>query len=391
MEVVMNLLYTYADLPDTIRTKPFWPLSRVLWLGYTQLGYDAFEKAMPIIPEVAYDFIKIRLDEAIMTAQDCIDGKLAAPDKTMAYMLFPPITTVRTDLQQGLSKLLYGDSIDISFVILYDLTSEVIFIFNGHMEDGIPIDWWLVGPDDVDVLERRHMKYGYKIKDIPKKAKNLTKTGDMLIDILRDIRNERTPQWGTSTYHLGLTWGYATLAIAATLSNYESTGALWDGIQAKMHYGLSDYWFIYHPWPPFLRTLAMQGRSKMIRVFTEMGVESRMYCQGIEEPIVNFYKEHFPEMWELSVEDITNGVVTPRMTLECQPPNLKKKETYEKELFDWVYPEGNRVTPESIGMTLEEFLEGVLLDITPEFPLDGEITKDLIISKGIGRKTTFLK
>jgi len=190
--------FSYGDLPDTIRTKPFWPLSRVLWLGYTQLGYDAFEKALPIIPEVAYDFIKIRLDEAIMTEQDCIKGILQSPERTMAYLLFPPITTVRTDLQQGLSKLLYGDSIDI--------------------------------------------------------------------------------------------------------------------------------------------------------------------C-----------------------------VVTPKMTLECSPPNLRKKETYQKEEFEWKFPEGNRVNPELLEMSLEEFLDGVLLDITPEFPLDGEITKDLIISKGIGRKTAFVK
>jgi hypothetical protein len=385
------LPYTYGDLPDTIRTKAFWPLSRVLWLGYTQLGYKAFEDVMPIVPEIAYDFIKIRLDEAIMTARDCIDGKLPNAEKTMAYMLFPPVTTVRTDLQQGLSKLLYGDSIDISFVILYDLTSEVVFIFNGHCEDGIPLDWWLVGPNDEDILERRHMKYGYKIKEIPQKAKNMTKTGDMLIDILRDIRNERSPQWGMSTYQLGLTWGYATLAIAATLSNYESTGALWDGIQSKMHYGLPDYWFMYHPWPPFLQTLTMQGRSKTIRVLTEMGVESRMYCQGIEDPIVKFYQEHFPEMWQLSVKDMEEGVVTPRMTLECSPPDLKNKKTYEKEEFAWKFLEGSRVTAESLGMTFDEFLGGVLLDITPEFPLDGKVSKELIISKGIGRNTEFVK
>ena len=67
----------------------------------------------------------------------------------------------------------------------------------------------------------------------------------------------------------------------------------------------------------------------MIRVFTEMGVESKMYCQGIEEPIVKFYKEHMPEMWEISVDDITHGVVTPRMTLDCSPPELWKKDTYK--------------------------------------------------------------
>ncbi len=213
----------------------------------------------------------------------------------------------------------------------------------------------------------------------------------MLTDILRDIRNERSPQWSGSTYQLGLTWGYATLAIAATLSNYESTGALWDGIQAKMNYGLPDYWFIYNPWPPFLRTLTMQGRTKMIRVLTEMGVMSLLYIQGIEEPIVNFYKQHFPEMWALSVKDMEEGVVTPKMTLECVPPDLRKKETYTSENFAWKYPEGNRVNPESLEMSLDEFLDGVLLDITPDFPLNEKITKDLIISKGIGRETKFVK
>ena len=191
-------------------------------MAYTQAGYGKFEEIMPIIPDIAYDFIKLRLDEAIMSAQDCINGKLKDPEKTMAYMLFPPITTVRCDLQQGLSKLLYGDSIDISFVIFYDLTGEIVFIFNGHCEDGIPIDWWLVGPDDEDVLERRHMKYGYKIKDIPTIAKGMEKSGDMLLGILQDIRNERSPQWASSTYQLGLTWGYGTLASALSVGNRSS-------------------------------------------------------------------------------------------------------------------------------------------------------------------------
>ena len=37
-----------------------------------------------------------------------------------------------------------------------------------------------------DILDRRHMKYGYKLREIPRRVKNMKKAAAMLEDILKD-------------------------------------------------------------------------------------------------------------------------------------------------------------------------------------------------------------
>jgi len=88
-------------------------------------------------------------------------------------MMFPPVIPLRADLTQGTMKLLYGDSLDMTFFALTDLDQELLFLLNGHMENGIPVDWWLIGPDD-EVFERRHIKYGFKLKDAFKNSRDIT-------------------------------------------------------------------------------------------------------------------------------------------------------------------------------------------------------------------------
>ncbi|MHA1263680.1 MAG: hypothetical protein ACTSRS_00440 [Candidatus Helarchaeota archaeon] len=382
--------YHFADIPDTVRTKLYFPLGRHTWTMFKQIGLSSYERANAKLNEILYPTFKRRLDESIIVAKKTIEGKQKAPEKTFSYMLFPPVGAIRADLQQGTMKLLYGDSCDTTFVIIDDLSSEVIILLNAHLEDGIPIDWWVSGPDD-ELLDRRHLKLGFKIRDAPKKIKNMNKLGLNLIDVLKDIRNERAPQWSLATYQTCVLWSSGMLNAIGEASNFEVMAFIHDGINAK-NLGLPDYYHCYTPWPPLVHTLAMMGRNGWVQRLCGLSTEHHLVVQPIEPESLNLLSKDFPEVIELWTQNqfANEGIPTPAMTLGCKLPEFKKKKTYEQEEFEFKYPEGNRVFAENLEMTVEELIKGAYLDITPETPLDAPIDKSKILSTGWGLTTNFV-
>jgi len=383
--------YHYADIPDTVRTKAYWPLGRHTWEMFTKIGLQSYEKTNAKLGEILYPTFKRRLDESITVAKNTMEGKQAQPDKTFSYMLFPPVGGIRADLQQGTMKLLYGDSCDTTFVVTDDISSQVKILLNCHLEDGIPVDWWVAGPDD-ELMERRHLKYGFKIREAPQRIKNMTKMGLALIEVLKDIRNERSPQWSLATYQTCVLWTSGMLNAIGEPSNYEALAFIHDGINAK-NFGFPDYYHCYCPWPPLIHTLVLTGRNGWTNRLCGLSTQSHMIIQPIEPESLELLKKDFPEVIELWTHNqwIEKGVPTPAMTIGCKLPDFKKKETYDKELFEFNFPKGNRVFSNNLGIPLEEISNGAYLDITPETPLDEPIDSSKILSKGWGLTTKFVK
>jgi hypothetical protein len=383
--------YSYNDIPDSIRTKRYFPLGRHLWRIYRELGWPYFEKNMgDAINGITYDLIKTRLNEAILTAKATIEGEIKNPETVIADTLFPPGGSIRADLSQGVMKLYYGDSTDCTYAAIRDDTQEICFGLNAHLSDGIPVDWWFIGPDD-ELLERRHLKLGYKLKDIPKKTKNLTDIGYRMIDILKDVRNERTPQWVDSLYQTCAVWGTGAWNLAFEFSSYEGIAGLYDGIAAKM-YGLPDYWFSYIPWPPLVQTAIYSGRQKFIHYSVGLMAESRLYFQHLEDDWRDVTKRDFPEIWDSGIiqQWKTMGVPFPKQTLECQVPNFKREETYKTEKFEFIYPKGEWITLDRLRISLDDVFKGYYFDITHETDPQIEDIPSKIISTGIGRYTQFI-
>lgn len=378
--------FTYGDIPNEMKTKQYVPLARHLWNINLHLGHDIILDMIKACPAYIYPELKERLDATIQTAKAIIEGKSQDPLKTITYTLFPPVISIRGDLGQGAMKLLYGESIDSTFVTLNDVENgEIFFILNGHSEDGIPVDWWVAGPED-ELLDRRHIKLGYKIRDLPKKTRNLTQAGEKLIDVLKDVRNERAPQFATSTYLVGMVWGTGMANILAERSNWEAIANIWDGVNPKK-YGLPDYWFAFYPWPTLLRTLTTMPRRDFALRMSGLSTGSQFAIGAIEETGENWLKTNFPEIWRVSfVEQMERGIPMPRHTVDCQLPDTKKKETYEKSLFDWKYPDNDFLKMEELGLNLEQIVRGVFLDIDHEF--EGRPDPSKIISMGTGLNTT---
>ena len=327
------------------------------------------------------------MDETILTSKETIRGKLKNPEQTCSYMMYPPIAAMRTDLEQGTMKLLYGESSDVCFYGINDINNETCYIFNAHTEDGIPVDWWTAGPED-EILERRHLKYGFKLRDVNKKSKNLVQTGKNIIDMLKDIRTERAPQWATSSMTVCLCWITSVCNLTLIASNIESWGQVWDGVNAKRIYKLPDHYFLYYPWPPLFSTLLMLPRSKFIRRISGLTTNSNLAIQPWEPNTLEHALDQSPEFYEHLISSRKGGIPNPATTLVCKPPDLTKKITYELEKFDFIYPDKARfIYPEDINLSFEEIIKGVFLDVNFEFPIDKKVTPENVISLGWGRST----
>ena len=100
-------------------------------------------------------------------------------------------------------------------------------------------------------------------------------------------------------------------------------------------------------------------------------------------------KAAMPESYEAgTIQNFKNGIPIPMQTLTCKLPNLKDKKVYKEEAFDWIYERPDRFLHiEDLGMTIDDALEGVYLNIDHETPYEQKIDESLIISTGIGLHT----
>ena len=383
--------YTYADIPENVQSKPYLPLLHNIWKGFQQFGWDYFEKVFKIFTTEFYTVATNRLNESIITAKMVLEGKMKDPSKVLAYAFFPPVISIREDLQTGTAKLLYGESSDCSFVVVDDNSRDILFILNCHIEDGIPIDWWTCGSED-DVLERRHLKLGYKLKQFPQKIKKFTDVGLRAIDILRDIRNERTPQWNLSNYMTTIVWCSAVINQIEYLTNYGSLGGLWDGIQAAPSFGLPDYLFCYCPWPPMIKTFILMGRSNFILRLTGLSTEHQLYTQGENSKNLEWLETNVPELLDLVSRQVweETGIPRPAETITETYPFLSEKRDVPKK-FSLTSREQKRITCEDLGLSWKEAAPGVYFDITHETPEDEPIDASRVLSIGIGTETEFRK
>ncbi len=395
MEVSLIPKTSYGDIPDTLKTKIFLPLAHNMWPIIREYGWDYSHDAMNLVFRNYYNIAKVRLDEAIMTAREVITGKVPRPDRILTYFFFPVVFCIRADLQQGTTKLLFGESTDTTFILMDDFSDGTIgLMFNCHMEDGVPIDWWLIDENNEgDVLERRHLKLGMKLKELPAKVSPHFKSGQRVIEILKDIRNERTPQWSDSTYHVCLCWMSEACNLGVEISNHESFAGVYDALTSKSNWNLFDNYVSLVPWPPLIPTFLNLGRYGFTSRLAGLLCEDYLYLQGLGDYWIDWLKKDIPEIYELTLRKRLeeSGVEFPINTLNCNLPNLRDKGIYEKSEFLWKYPEGKKVFSEDLGYSVEETLQGVYLDVTHETPATESLSSKNILSYGIGRSTKVFK
>lgn len=380
------MVHTYGEMSDDLYLKPFLPLLSFLWRVYKKLGWEGVDNYEAMGDEGIFDFFETRLNESIYTVKEVLDGKITHPEKVLSYIILLPSLVIRSDLVIGTQRLFGGDSTDVTFAVVHDYNAELLILLNCHIEDGIPVDWYMVRQED-ELLDRRHLKYGYKLREIPKRLKSLTKASSMLMSVLKDVRNERTPQWAHSMYSVGTVISSWAINLMCIPSNYESIAETYDGKASKDLYGLPDYTFSLHPFPSALNMFFYKGRGDFCKLIASLTTEMDFYIQPFEPRNLNLIKTRVPELFAIYQDQLENeGIPFPIQTINSRYPNIKRKDPDIQ--FDKEYPPGDFLTPADLGLTLEEFLSGVYLDVNHETPaLKIDATK--IKSTGIGRSTVF--
>ncbi len=385
------MVHDFGEIPDDIRTKEFFPLMKHVWRCFKELGWEKWEQQRDSIYDsnMVFDLLKYRLNESILTAKEVMQEKIEKPHRIMTYTLFPPIVAIRSDTQVGTMKLVYGFSIDTTYTIIDDVTQEVIYLVNCSLEDGMPVDWWFINYQD-DVMNRRHLKYGYKLKEIPVSSKNLKNSSRYMSDILKDIRNERAPIRQSSSYHVGATYLSPAINQMLHLSNFESYGGFWDGIQSnnRKYFQMNDLFFIFYPWPPIMNSLMLAGRRAFIKRWS-MWAGGKLYINHIEDIIIEWLKESNPEIFKVGlIDQIKVGIPYPRQSI-ISGLDLKKNLHNYGEYF-WNGDE-KRILIEDMDIELENAFEGYYLRVDNKTPITEKVDFSKIISIGMGRNSRILQ
>ncbi|NVM52728.1 MAG: hypothetical protein HWN66_03410 [Candidatus Helarchaeota archaeon] len=394
--------HTFGEISDDITTKYHLPLGTNIWGMFKEYGWEYLKFLFSQFIDNIYSLLKNRLDESVYTTRDILLGKLPEwqIDKILTYAFFPPVLPIRSDLQRGTSKLLFGESADVTFLIIHDFKEgQCGFALDLHIEDGIPVDWWVIHEDD-EFFDRRHMKLGIKLKDIPKKSKNLDQAANRIIATLRDARNERAPQWSNARYTICVVWCSACLNMVLENSSFEVIGFMIDGIASKFVYKLKDYWFNIWPSPPVtgsFRYATEDYRNRYLGLMGGLYTEHRLYLTPFEPENRLIFNKLTPEFISfLRKKYEEKGIVMPYQSFDRVLPNTGKKKIYRKadehpELLETRFPDDteSRIKMEDLGFTFEEILDGAYLDITRD-SRKKDLSPDVVISKKHGRHTKFL-
>lgn len=387
MEIVMP--FTYGDIP-ACRDKHFIPLMPNMWKLFLEVGW---EKLSGIFMELAYNVYNLgyeRLKNTVDTAKLILEGKLDGTT-IVNYSLSPPFYTIRNDLQSGTLKLLYGESCDSTFIICntFDETEQIGFLMNCHLEQGLPVDWWTVSHDD-ELLNRRHLKLGIKLKDLPAKSKNYDQIGWRAREILQDVRNERTPQWSNSAYFTGACRMTGVMNCLLELSNYELFFHLYNSYNTKRLYGLEDLMFSYTPFPPLLSTAIFLDQPGFVLRTVGLCTGLNWSLQGFHDSNIKYFKENFAETWDILMNQAwLQGIPLPQMTLDWKYPHIKEKKDY-MEKFTRVTALKRHLLLDDLGINLEEAYKGVFLNYSYEDDPE-TLSHDKIISIGMGKDAIVLQ
>ncbi|MHA1379553.1 MAG: hypothetical protein ACTSRG_14360 [Candidatus Helarchaeota archaeon] len=379
--------YRYSDIPDDMITKQCFPMGRHLWRVYSELGPRYLMKWHMKYASSITELMEERLNSSVLTGKAMIEDRIKEPSKTLSFQFFPSFNMLRVDLLSGAMKQLFSESADCTFVMVDDVFQEVFFLINTHVEEGFPTNWWIADRND-EMLDLKDKNSGIPIKKLPKKLKNLQKSGNILLEILRNIRNKKNPEYTQSSYHIIIAYASNVANLICELSSYEVFSAMWDFFQMKMKYpSFKDFWGLFIPIPLFLKNLLYGGRAGFSIQMSKIMLDYNLALHRIENKWQNFLLGELPELWDVGFRrQIYDGVPTPKLTLECELPNLNDSNTINNEDFEFKYPLGEKITVEGLGISESEFLSGVYLNVSHETPKMEKITKKHIISTGLGKK-----
>lgn len=118
------------------------------------------------------------------------------------YGMWPPVIVLPVSMSYAVDVIFYGPSTTVSYSTVDTWTMEnLAYLEAWHIEEGIQMARSSFMWENADeVLERRHMRTGEKFRYIPVQ-RPLGEGGMVMIDILKDIRNDQFPEFATAPFY----------------------------------------------------------------------------------------------------------------------------------------------------------------------------------------------
>ncbi|MDY6966278.1 MAG: hypothetical protein SVM80_09990 [Halobacteriota archaeon] len=165
----------------------------------TEMGVDDMVEELESGDSSAADQVDVAMELASgETALEAMDEILAV-DMFTSYGFSPPVVNLPIRLSPAVLVMLMGNSFDNFYNTVDQFSLEnVPYLESWHYEDGVQtaaIHYWYENAEPV--LERRHLRTGEKFRHLL--VHRPVGEGEMMcIDITKDIRNEKTPEYANS-------------------------------------------------------------------------------------------------------------------------------------------------------------------------------------------------
>ena len=133
------------EIPDSYYGKPFIPmcdnLLTALRLADSWKDYKGPMSDRQGLEEAFANTIENRMQESFEISKVVEQGKISKErqQQTMCFWGYPPLLPIRMDMQGLSTTMIYGPSVDISFVGISDEDRDIFFIFNLHVEESVPV------------------------------------------------------------------------------------------------------------------------------------------------------------------------------------------------------------------------------------------------------------
>ena len=306
----------------------------------------------------------------------------------LCHLSHPPAYMVRPDLGFSTTQALYGKYATTMWAHANWWTGEFTWFQGFHNEDGIPVQHWVIAVaeellkhfDEEDrrtfltpsdfmaapkhpsaLLDRRHLRLGIKMREMPKKVPFVMNEWLRATrEIVMDLREELFPKWAHATLYLSFSPGIYGIS---TQQHFWSTtgfwGDPWYALNAARLLGHPIEYYTYEPLPPIVNTLVALPKEVFCRRLTEMFLmgPKGLLCDAINKkitskektPLLHGMRELFEKGrafkgWAVPYDD---GIPPPRAWILSAPAPLHE-ETYVTVLV---------ANPENIPKETRDFFE----------------------------------
>lgn len=244
-----------------------------------------------------------RVDQAVETTNRVAKNP-PSPDEmycieNLCYLSHPPAYLCKPDVGKSTCQMLYGKYATVEYVHVDDFSREVYWINGYHNEDGFPVHRWTVGvASDIsqyfdeederafltsteswtgasnreeldDRLNRRHLRTGVKIRDVPKVYWDPYDWGMGVRDVVNDMRTEVFSKWLHATLYMSCVSAYISTIAQNALMSSEFFLYVYYGLNTSA-LGVKYNLFSYVPIPPILRTLLNLPQETFVKRMSEL-------------------------------------------------------------------------------------------------------------------------